>query len=198
MIQGLASVANKQALVLLQQYLKSRGDYKPSGCLSTLFKRTGIMLGIPAREMKLPRAIKGLMILDWMKCPVFDKVSFFQIKARKQEYLDHVNKLSRERNIRQAHQNDVGVVHGTKVFFSEDWYLSDAWKKLRYQAIVKYGNRCKCCGRGPKDGVSIHVDHIRPKSLWPQLALNIDNLQILCSDCNLGKGNKDRINWGTI
>jgi 5-methylcytosine-specific restriction endonuclease McrA len=120
------------------------------------------------------------------------------MKARTKEYLDRVNAFSRERNIRRDHQNDTGVVHGTKVFFSEDWYLSDAWKKLRYQAIVKYGNRCKCCGRGPKDGVSIHVDHIRPKSLWPSLALNIDNLQILCSDCNLGKGNKDRINWGTI
>lgn len=35
----------------------------------------------------------------------------------------------------------------------------------------------------------IHVDHIKPKSKYPQLALEEYNLQVLCEDCNLGKVN---------
>jgi 5-methylcytosine-specific restriction endonuclease McrA len=121
-----------------------------------------------------------------------------QCKARKAEYVAKVNALIREIQIRKNHQTDTGIVHGPKAFFEDGWYLTNEWKALRYAAIVKYGNRCVCCGRGPKEGVSIHVDHIKPKSLWPQQALDIKNLQILCSDCNIGKKNKDRIDWANL
>ncbi|MFK8185415.1 MAG: HNH endonuclease [Phormidesmis sp.] len=36
-----------------------------------------------------------------------------------------------------------------------------------------------------------HIDHIKPISRYPNLALDPDNLQILCADCNLTKGCKD-------
>ena len=67
------------------------------------------------------------------------------------------------------------------------------WQKLRYQAFVKYGNVCACCG--PKDGVKMHVDHIKPKSIYPELEYELDNLQILCSECNIAKSNKNETNW---
>jgi 5-methylcytosine-specific restriction endonuclease McrA len=41
----------------------------------------------------------------------------------------------------------------------------------------------------------IHVDHIIPRSKAPALALVVDNLQPLCEDCNMGKGNRDSIRW---
>lgn len=44
-------------------------------------------------------------------------------------------------------------------------------------------------------GIELHVDHIKPISRAPDLALNINNLQILCKDCNLGKGNRDKKDW---
>jgi len=68
------------------------------------------------------------------------------------------------------------------------------WLKLRYQAFKEYGNQCKCCGAGPKQAV-LHVDHIKPKSLYPELALTLSNLQILCEACNLGKSNRDTTDW---
>jgi hypothetical protein len=37
--------------------------------------------------------------------------------------------------------------------------------------------------------VQIHVDHIKPRSSYPELELDIKNLQVLCRDCNLGKSN---------
>jgi 5-methylcytosine-specific restriction endonuclease McrA len=75
------------------------------------------------------------------------------------------------------------------------FYNSPEWQRLRYSAIEKYGNRCAACGRSPKDGVVIHVDHIKPRSLNPELALDIDNLQILCEPCNVGKSNKFSKDW---
>ena len=53
-----------------------------------------------------------------------------------------------------------------------------------------------CCGRSKKEhGVVIHVDHIKPRSKFPELALEFDNLQILCDDCNIGKCNKYEDDW---
>lgn len=70
----------------------------------------------------------------------------------------------------------------------EDFYKTQEWQRLRYRALEYYGGRCSACGRTAKSGVGIHVDHIKPKFRFPELALNFENLQILCSDCNLGKG----------
>ena len=43
--------------------------------------------------------------------------------------------------------------------------------------------------------VELHVDHIKPRSKHPELELDINNLQILCKDCNLGKSNTDSIDY---
>lgn len=69
------------------------------------------------------------------------------------------------------------------------------WRKLRYRALIRYGRRCQCCGRSPTDGVQLNVDHIKPRRKYPELALNIDNLQVLCHECNHGKGNWDETDW---
>jgi len=78
---------------------------------------------------------------------------------------------------------------------SKYFYASPEWKELRYLALERYGNRCACCGRSPKDRVTMHVDHIKPRSLYPALALKIHNLQILCEDCNKAKSNKFDTDW---
>lgn len=46
------------------------------------------------------------------------------------------------------------------------------------------------CGVGPKDGAIIQCDHIIPLYSRPDLALDPENLQVLCRECNLGKSNK--------
>lgn len=78
---------------------------------------------------------------------------------------------------------------------ADAFYSSQAWRELRYQALVQHGAKCQCCGRGRKDGVVIHVDHIKPRSKHPSLALVLSNLQVLCDDCNIGKLNKDETDW---
>lgn len=78
---------------------------------------------------------------------------------------------------------------------SPEFLRTYAWRQLRYRAIREGGTRCECCGAGPRDGVRLNVDHIQPRKLRPDLALDPWNLQILCEDCNAGKGNHDQTDF---
>lgn len=78
---------------------------------------------------------------------------------------------------------------------SGEFLQSFQWRKLRMLALKKYGNKCQCCGATVNDGIKINVDHIKPRKEFPNLALDIMNLQILCNVCNHGKGNWDNTDW---
>ena len=69
------------------------------------------------------------------------------------------------------------------------------WRRVRMVALKKYGARCQCCGATPADGLKMHVDHIKPRRIYPDLALDVNNLQVLCEVCNHGKGNWDMTDW---
>lgn len=89
-------------------------------------------------------------------------------------------------------------INATETTFSDAQYKyandpaflqSFEWRQLRFKVLQKYGSKCQCCGSTPAGGAVMNVDHIRPRRKFPQLALDIDNLQVLCGDCNHGKGN---------
>lgn len=75
---------------------------------------------------------------------------------------------------------------------AKSFYLSKAWLQLRYAALHKFGRRCMACGA--TDG-KMHVDHIKPRSIYPHLELEPDNVQILCEACNVGKSNLFETDW---
>ena len=62
--------------------------------------------------------------------------------------------------------------------------------KVRYQVLKRDNFRCCAYGASPaKDSyVELHIDHIIPWSKGGETI--VDNLQTLCSKCNLGKSNK--------
>ena len=64
------------------------------------------------------------------------------------------------------------------------------WPRLREAAFNAYGRKCSACGAMAKHGAKMHVDHIKPMSRFPEIALDLSNLQILCENCNLIKGDK--------
>jgi len=78
---------------------------------------------------------------------------------------------------------------------SHEFLQSFEWRRVRMQALKQHGSRCQCCGASPKDGIRIHVDHIKPRKTHPELALSLNNLQVLCEVCNHGKGNWDSTDW---
>jgi 5-methylcytosine-specific restriction endonuclease McrA len=57
------------------------------------------------------------------------------------------------------------------------------------QTFEKHGRVCMCCGDIPGNGIRLVVDHIKPIGEFWDLRLDPDNVQILCNDCNMGKGN---------
>lgn len=58
--------------------------------------------------------------------------------------------------------------------------------QLRYKVIRRDGYRCRACGFSVQDGAHLHVDHIVP--IAKHGATEIENLQTLCTACNIGKG----------
>jgi 5-methylcytosine-specific restriction endonuclease McrA len=77
----------------------------------------------------------------------------------------------------------------------DSFHKSLEWRSLRYQAMKNCDGKCQLCGASKHDGIRLHVDHIKPRSKFPHLALVLDNLQVLCDDCNIGKGAWDDSDW---
>lgn len=77
----------------------------------------------------------------------------------------------------------------------QSFYDTDAWRDLRYRALARSNGKCDLCGASRRDGAVLHVDHIKPRSRFPELELALDNLQVLCADCNLGKSNRCTRDW---
>lgn len=70
------------------------------------------------------------------------------------------------------------------------FYSSPEWAKLREWVIKEEGRVCAQCRRHIKNDSDVTIDHIRPRSKYPHLALRRENLRVLCRKCNSRK--KDR------
>lgn len=64
------------------------------------------------------------------------------------------------------------------------FYKSLKWKNFRFRCFKELERKCVICGSNEK----LHLDHIKPRSIYPELAFEKKNMQILCEQCNLGKG----------
>lgn len=82
--------------------------------------------------------------------------------------------------INEQRTNTQEVVHKTK---------REIGLRTRFLVMKRDSFKCQMCGRSPATtpGLELHVDHIVPWSKGGETS--IDNLQTLCSDCNLGKSN---------
>lgn len=72
------------------------------------------------------------------------------------------------------------------------FYLSPEWRMARYEILRRDGAKCACCRTTEKPVV---VDHIKPLRVFWHLRLDPKNLQVLCDDCNQGKGARHADNW---
>lgn len=106
-----------------------------------------------------------------------------------QEYRQRTGKVFRDpdRQIRQLHQTGLLQKMQTGVYR----YEPDSIKKreldefstaLKKQIFDRDNYRCVFCGRGIKEGVTLHVDHIKPKELGGKATL--ENGQTICGQHN--------------
>ena len=106
-------------------------------------------------------------------------------KTKKHSIKEWKKKKSVAQSDRSKKKNELKKAENLTFFSSSDWL------RLRVNVLEKYGSSCMMCGRNYReDKVKIHVDHIKPRSKYPELALAMDNLQVLCHECNVGKGNR--------
>ncbi len=81
---------------------------------------------------------------------------------------------------------------------ADEFYRSYDWRRLRFDMLERNRARhgvltCECCRATLAR--QWHVDHVRPRSSHPELALEPANLQVLCQDCNVGKGTRHPLTW---
>lgn len=74
-----------------------------------------------------------------------------------------------------------------------DFYNSREWRELRFDVLKQMREEhgkvfCQLCFA---ENTQMHVDHIKPRSKYPELELDKSNLQVLCASCNFGKSNRD-------
>jgi 5-methylcytosine-specific restriction endonuclease McrA len=77
-----------------------------------------------------------------------------------------------------------------------NFYDSWEWRRLSFDVKIERGRVCECCGARPPD-VRIVTDHIKPLRHYWHLRLDKTNLQVLCDDCNKGKGSRDETDFRT-
>lgn len=68
------------------------------------------------------------------------------------------------------------------------------WAYFRRQVLLRENHTCESCGLR-EEGL-MDVDHILPRKKYPELALDVGNLQVLCPNCHRRKTNKQVKLWG--
>lgn len=113
----------------------------------------------------------------------------------------HIHELEKSISVKDlleaAQKNDRAAkktLEMRKRFKNENdlFFMSYAWQCLRERTFKTYGRRCMKCYRAE---TILHVDHIKPRSIYPHLEYEFENLQILCDRCNFEKSNIDETDY---
>lgn len=110
-------------------------------------------------------------------------------------YKDHLEESSR---LEQGISKEQEMRNCRRLKYLErvnKFYKSKEWRYLRYKVLAEQRGRCQLCGRSRKDGAILHCDHIVALSKDWSRRLDKSNIQVLCEECNLGKSNRDSIDW---
>lgn len=117
------------------------------------------------------------------------------------EYKRRTGKIFRDpdRGIRKLHQNGY-LIKVRKGVYRYDpsgvkkRNLEDFTPEQRKAIFERDGYKCVVCGKGIKDGVELHADHIKPKDKGGKAT--IENGQTLCSQHNFIKKNLNQTETG--
>jgi 5-methylcytosine-specific restriction endonuclease McrA len=83
---------------------------------------------------------------------------------------------------------DLAEIRKQEIEEQQRFYNSPEWKDLRRHVLRERPHVCELCGRRIYRENDVTVDHIKPRSKFPELDLDKSNLQVLCRRCNSSKG----------
>ena len=66
----------------------------------------------------------------------------------------------------------------------DPFYKLKAWIRTRAWVLARDNHLCQHCLRKKKLKKAVTVHHIKPRSLFPELALDVTNLVSLCFSCH--------------
>jgi len=117
------------------------------------------------------------------------------------EYKKQTGEVFRDpdRAIRKLHQNGFLIKVSKGIYRYEpsqvvERKLEDFTEEQKKVILERDGYKCVMCGKGRKDGVELHVDHIKPKDLGGKAT--IENGQTLCAQHNFIKKNLKQTETG--
>ena len=76
----------------------------------------------------------------------------------------------------------------------DGFYNSKNWYKARAMVLYRDNYRCCFCGCNVKGKGLSRVDHIKRRVDFPELSLDLDNLQTLCTRCHESVKTRDENN----
>lgn len=142
--------------------------------------------------MKKKKTIKDLIIEYFKAHPKKDMPHGPVVDWVEAEYKRLCNKKPRDtwRSIRNLHETGFLIKVKKGVYrYDPDAVkqkdLEDFTQEQKRAILKRDGYKCVICGRGKKEGVELHVDHIKPKYLGGEST--IENGQTLCAQHNFIK-----------
>jgi len=117
------------------------------------------------------------------------------------EYKKRTGKIFRDpdRGIRKLHQEGFLIKIGKGIYkydpdLVENRIVEDFTTEQKKFILKRDGYKCVMCGKGKKEGMELHVDHIKPKDKGGKAT--IENAQVLCSQHNFLKKNLNQTETG--
>jgi 5-methylcytosine-specific restriction endonuclease McrA len=173
---------------------KSIEGMKRKSTLSNIWINLGYRNPYGSKQTAIAGDIAAALLIEVSEAAIVDEVISW-VKANRPDLLMTAK-------ARHAARKTAAVQpEATTLDERQAFYRSWAWREKRAQAFKIHGRICQCCGATPGkftvggDPVILVVDHIKPLSKYWDLRLKLDNLQILCEECNMGKGNWDETDY---
>jgi len=167
--------------------------------LKSTYKDTVLVQAI-APHVKKRQAIHFMCaVVDHLKTEHKELIKYIDTSKRKpkrkrKNIIDLTERAEAAKNFRQIEKlipkiditRDLYTEPKKIIRDSDEFYKSFEWRYLRAFTIALHGNKCLKCGIKPERG-KLHIDHIFPRSRYPELALKLTNTQPLCEECNVEK-----------
>lgn len=119
---------------------------------------------------------------------------FIEIRDKKERSTKQkIEKLKKQKSgICGSIKRDFSIIMSDQklnFILSDEFYNSTDWISIRDRVLRERPNFCVNC----QSTVDLCVDHINPRSKFPEQALDFKNTQILCRSCNSSKSNN--LDW---
>ncbi len=90
----------------------------------------------------------------------------------------------KEKEARKKVYERTDIFIGAAELSDSHFYLCHAWRTTVYHFLKKRKNRvCTQCHIGPRHPKELRVTHIKSRFLYPELSLDVKNLQCVCNNC---------------